>query len=166
MKVDADNTTGLSRFVFSEYTQSEHLQLEAYPSGGIKTLTRHLFGDSDTPLKVYIRDCYKTLAEKIHTLIKTKNVLIAGTRGIGKSTLGFLMVFDFADKGDIVVYSHKNEHVMVLGENVNPDKFIRMNVILQANGYDPIVEKAVYSFKSKDSDLFTYFSKDENFRFV
>ena len=31
MKVDADNTTGLSRFVFSEYTQSEHLQLEAYP---------------------------------------------------------------------------------------------------------------------------------------
>ena len=31
LKVDADNTTGLSRFVFSEYTQSEHLQLEAYP---------------------------------------------------------------------------------------------------------------------------------------
>ena len=55
---------------------------------------------------------------------------------------------------------------MVLGENVNPDKFARMNVILQANGYEPIVEKAVYSFKSKDSDLFTYFSKDENFRFV
>ena len=76
------------------------------------------------------------------------------------------MVFDFADKGDIVVYSHKNEHVMVFGENVNPDKFARMNVTLQAKGYDPIVEKGVYAFEPEDLALFTYFSKDENFRFV
>lgn len=68
-----------------------------------------------------------------------------------ESTLGFFMVFDFADKG------------LIAGMNVNP---ARMNVILQANRYDDIDKIAVYWCKTKDLGLFTYFSKDEDFQFV
>ena len=165
-KVGPGNSTGLTLFVHNEYKREKRLKLDDYRSGSIYALSRHLFGDLHTPFKVYIRECYKTLGPKIHELIKTNNVLIAGTRGIGKSTLGFLMVFDFADKGDIVLYHHKKEQVLIIGPDVDKDKFSSLNFILQANDYEPIVEKDVYFFRAADVDLFTLLSKHEDFRFV
>lgn len=108
-KVAPNNATGFPLFVSEEFRQEKRVKFDECQSRGIYILSTRLFGDSNTPFKVYMRDCYKTIRERVLELIPSHNILIAGTQGIGKSTMGLLIAFDFADRGDIVIYLHKTK---------------------------------------------------------
>ena len=60
----------------------------------VVSLNTSLFNINKNPSFIYLRECYFSMAETIMQYMNKKGgrVLLAGTRGIGKSILGLLLV--------------------------------------------------------------------------
>jgi hypothetical protein len=78
---------------------------------------------------VYIRKCYIDQASKIHEWMGTKvevppqdqkSMFIGGARGVGKSILGVIMVFEFLNLGFAVVYEHKETRLLLVPKKPRP----------------------------------------------
>jgi hypothetical protein len=88
----------------------------------------------NAPLKkLYIRECYRTIASAIHpgenSNLDIKKAIVTGTRGIGKTW--FLLYF-------LWKLVKENKRVLVI---YHPDVISFGNLLLQNSGWDPSVRR-------------------------
>ena len=90
----------------------------------------------------------------------TQDVLLAGSRGTGKSVLGTIIVLQAALAGKLVVYRHKGERILVVTEKLEQAAATKLHALLQEEGYAPLpAEAGVYELKdSDDNTVFDYMS--------
>ncbi len=121
-------------------------------------LHNHLFGMVALPKYVWKRPCYADFAKRVveHFTTKSGEVLIAGTRGIGKSAFGMMMVFQFVDDGKVVLYENKGERMMVVGEKANDARQLGdLGLCFGHYSYELVLEQGVYEFDDPhDSALY------------
>ena len=115
----------------------------------ILTLQSNLLGKDDGPSVVYIRACYAHHLNKILDAFKTPNgsILLAGTRGLGKSLFGTLVVVELYDRGYTVVYEHMNNRLLLVGENM----LAFVSTCMEKVGYQPLGEPGIYNLKGEET---------------
>jgi hypothetical protein len=158
---------GLTEFVHDEIHQKRsRMNSDEAKEENVVRFSRRLFGDASGPKAVLVRECYRSFATQVHSMMFTKTVptpsevvksVIAGTRRIGKSVFGVLMVFEFVDEGYAVLYDHKETRMLVVGSNLKPDQRKMLDSACLTNGYEKITQQGVYFFDhNMDSRLYSF----------
>jgi hypothetical protein len=83
-------------------------------------------------------------------------VLIAGTRGIGKSVFGLLMALQLSDSGKVVIYEHKKEKMLIIGQHPTPDQLAALTDCFRMFNFEEVFDEGVYVFgtAATQNDLF------------
>ncbi|KAH6573771.1 hypothetical protein BASA62_002769 [Batrachochytrium salamandrivorans] len=164
-RLDAQSK-GIGEFLFYEFGNS-YVQIFAEPQGFAEFNGKRLFGDSATPTRLIIRKCYRVMADFAQRALFEAdpglNVLVAGTRGIGKSAFGLLMALKWAEEGHPVLYEHKGQYFLVLRETVKQELLGEINKWMTSAGYCALEAPGVFSFSGGDVDLFSHFSQWSDF---
>ena len=167
-----EDSYGLPGFILSEMKKQKLSYLENLCASKEKTnyvenktleknvevIGQNLFGDPSTPKAVLIRQSYKDILPLVLSALNEPkgNVLIAGTRGIGKSVFGLFMVIHFAVvERKVVCYEHINRKLIVVGKNVDLAQFDALTQRMRVHGYEnAIIEDCVvYNLTQHDSGL-------------
>ena len=90
--------------------------------------------------------------EIIETFIHKKgiSILLAGTKGTGKSCEGIFITKGFIDRGMVVLLEQGNEQFLIIEDQAFGKHNELVNRILAKYGEPPIVEPGVYEFASLD----------------
>ncbi|KAH9254485.1 hypothetical protein BASA81_007598 [Batrachochytrium salamandrivorans] len=125
----------------------------------VQELRGHLFGDEKAPNKILLRPVYTVFTKLVKESFQSREqkVVIAGSRGIGKSVFGWLMVLEFVLENKIVLYNHRDVMLLVSGETPDATALQEVNQRMARFGFSAIgAEKGVYKFETRDqADLFT-----------
>jgi len=77
-----------------------------------------LLGMSAYPEKLFVRECYKSMYDKVMEVLRNDNkrnvVTVMGTPGIGKTVFGLLAMHKLLEEGNTVMYYHGGENVYFL----------------------------------------------------
>ena len=77
-----------------------------------------LLGMSAYPEKLFVRECYKSLYDKVTEVLRKDKkgnvVTVMGTPGIGKTVFGLLVMHRLLEEGNTVMYYHGGEDVYFL----------------------------------------------------
>jgi hypothetical protein len=144
LKLEMEHKTSLAPFV--------NLDAGAPMAARVLALRSALSGRDDGPTSVFIRSCYVSHMQRVLSAFDSENggMLLAGTRGIGKSVFGTLMVLECAQRGHMVVYEHVGTRLLLVGERVSDE----VAAILARNEYEPITQPGVYAIAQSDDVLF------------
>jgi len=128
----------------------------------VMELAERLNGLAGNPDHVVVRKCYGELATLIEGHIDGgRDVLLAGSRGTGKSVLGTMMAVKFALRGRVVVYSHKSERMLLLAENIADEVRKELRKSLKEYDYDEELAPGVWMCGAQDADLFKSIGQSE-----
>jgi hypothetical protein len=157
--------SGLAGFVNSEL-QHKRIHLVSSREIQVQTLHQKLFGQEDTPEIIYIREVYSTFCREVkESFSKQDNmVLVAGSRGIGKSVFGALMVLELVDDGHIVIYEHFETKLLVIGVNPHPEALKVLNECLTKDGFLELTISnctGVYTFPTESRVLSQFSLRQE-----
>ena len=124
-----------------------------------------LNGAKEGPTKVIIRKDMGVLSNLIiKSLDKKENVLLAGSRGAGKSLQGTVVAIELALRGDLVVYQHKGEKLLLIGDRPKESAMKILAEVCAVEGYDLqaiLPGKAwVFGHSASDKDFFSRLSKE------
>ena len=116
-------------------------------------LAEALFGRSDAPTAVYFRACYGPLLDKVLAAFERPDfsVLVAGTRGIGKSVFGVLVALELAARDKVVLYEHLGKAALVVPPQGLPASVAEL---VDKAGFDGTggVVGGVYDLVDKEED--------------
>jgi hypothetical protein len=105
------------------------------PSGTLATrvlqFASPLMGVLARPSAIYVRDCYRTMLPTILDAFDApdKGILVAGTRGIGKSIFGMLVVLELASRSPLVLYEHFEFRLVIIGPGQLPEAFKKLALV-------------------------------------
>jgi len=117
--------SGVSKFLKSEMqhgTRMEQLLPDAPIGQRVLQLFTPLNDVQDSISAVYVRNCYAEFKDRVMQAFATLNggILVAGTRGTGKSIFGMLMVLELNALGKLVVYDNRPAKLLIVPESGVP----------------------------------------------
>jgi len=119
------------------------------PAGTVLELGATLWGLHATK-KIVVRACYHEYATLIIAWLDNPEggeALLAGTKGIGKSVFGLLLILLLLRQGKIVFYHHRGARMMLVGPEATADQKAPVIEQLSLNGFATEFGAGVYRFE-------------------
>jgi len=72
------------------------------------------------------------------------------------------MLLELTDSGNIVLYEHKKEKPLMIGEHPKPEQLETLNICTAGKHYEPILESGLYLFDLEDTGLYRALLTQDN----
>ena len=150
---------GFSGFLSHFFHEVSEKRLRISPNHRILDIGYALFGGEASPTSLYYREVYRKLAPLVLEKLNFRSgaqVLIAGTRGCGKSAFGVVILMQLLQDNETVLYSTRSRRFLIIPEKPKKSHLESLAICFRELYYDTSqIKPGINEFKATgDIDLF------------
>ncbi len=125
--------------------------------GGVLDFGARIWGEGTSQTWMMVRRCYPKMLNVIlaHQNDSVANVVVAGSKGIGKSFFGLYLLMHYVTEHVVVAYAYGSSRILLVPEGAPAAVLKNVNNCLSEFEFARVTEPGVYWFPSEDASVFT-----------